>query len=937
MPNRPARRGSPTLRSSAAFVALGLLSAACAPTEAPLAPVLRAGDAPSRLAAPLPSVRIAEIHYDNASTDVNERIEVSGPAGTSLAGWRLVLYNGNPTQRSAYATLNLTGTIANSCDGRGVLVFNGPAGGIQNGGAGATGEPDGIALVDATNTVVEFLSYEGSFTAVTPASATTNPAGGITSTNIGVFQNGSEDASLSLQRTGAGLNTWSAPATNTFGACNDNAAGQPPATIASIGVTPASASIVVGGSQLYTAAALDAQGNPVAGASITWSIADASPVATVGTTGLVTGAQAGTATVVATSGGVTGRATVTVTAAPPVAGNVLISEIHYDDNSTDAGEAIEVEGDAGTVLDGWRLVLYNGNGGLSYATLNLSGTLASTCDGRGVAFVPGPATGIQNGDPDGVALVAPDGQVVQFLSYEGTFTATDGPANGRTSVAIAGVREAGTEPDGLSLQRARDGVWFGPATHTFGACNAATAPPPPEPEPTTGIAVEGYSFRGSAPLPVGFQELYRVKDVATNAFVRTGIVWTSSNDAVASVDPLGNVTARSVGTVRITATETATGRTDDIGVTTTLLTYSDLSVYADELQFGTPTDATPADDYVVNRATFASSWSAALGQPTWVAYNLEATHRDPVADRCDCFVHDPELPASFPVITSADYDGSSYSRGHMTMSADRTRGGLDNATTFYFSNIIPQTSQNNGGPWLALEQDLGALARNQNKEIFIFAGGAAYSGTLNNAGRVAIPTRTWKLAVILDRNEGIADVASAGDVEIIAVDMPNTTSALSGDWNAYRVSVDHIEALTGYDFLSALPDGIEQIVEARRAGVRQVFMDLQPAQLSVSGTTLVHVTLFSEATFDAAAVSAADVRLVVNGGTAVAPSMRGGVVSSYVRDMNGDGRPDRVVSFTMSALRDAGFSPSGRQLVLRPVGPSPAWEAFDGTPPNVVP
>lgn len=933
---RSVRRGA-SAGLPVAALALGVLAAGCAPADRALAPDLRAGDAPSRLAAPLPSVRIAEIHYDNVSTDVNERIEVSGPAGTSLAGWRLALYNGNPTQRNVYATINLTGTFANTCDGRGVLVFNGPSGGIQNGGAGAAGEPDGIALVDATNTVVEFLSYEGSFTAVTPANATTNPAGGITSTDIGVYQNGSEDASLSLQRTGAGLNTWNTPAANTFGACNDNAVSQPPAAVASITVAPSSASIFIGGSQQYTATALDAQGQPVAGATITWSIADASPVATVSTTGLVSGAQAGTATVVATSGSVSGNATVTVSAAPPVAGNVRISEIHYDDNSTDAGEAIEVEGDAGTVLDGWTLVLYNGNGGASYGTLNLSGTLASMCDGRGVAFVAGPATGIQNGDPDGVALVAPGGQVVQFLSYEGTFAATNGPANGMTSVEIPSVREVGTEPDGLSLQRARDGVWFGPATQTFGECNAATAPPPPEPEPTTGIAVEGYSFRGSAPLPVGFQELYRVKDVATNAFIRTGIVWTSSNDAIATVDQLGNVTAKSVGTVRIIATETATGRTDDIGLTTTLFTYSDLSVYADELQFGTPTDATPANDYLVNRATFSSSWNAALGQPNWVAYNLEATHRDPVADRCDCFVMDPELPSSFPVITSADYDGSNYSRGHMTMSADRTRGTLDNATTFYFSNIIPQTSQNNAGPWLALEQYLGDLARNQNKEIFIFAGGAAYSGTLNNAGRVAIPTRTWKIAVIMDRNEGIANVASPADVEIIAVDMPNATSGVNSDWNTYRVSVDQIEALTGYDFLSALPDGIEQIVEAKRAGVQQVAMELQPEQISVSTTSTVNVVLLSSASFDATAIVAGDTRLVTASGTGVAPISRNGVVNTSVRDMNGDGRADRIISFATSALRTAGFSASSPALVLRPVATPTAWEAFDQTLPTVVP
>ena len=44
--------------------------------------------------------------------------------------------------------------------------------------------------------------------------------------------------------------------------------------------------------------------------------------------------------------------------------SVFINEIHYDNTGTDAGEAIEVAGPAGTDLTGWSLVLYNGNGGV---------------------------------------------------------------------------------------------------------------------------------------------------------------------------------------------------------------------------------------------------------------------------------------------------------------------------------------------------------------------------------------------------------------------------------------------------------------------------------------------------------------------------------------------------------------------------------------------
>ncbi len=58
---------------------------------------------------------------------------------------------------------------------------------------------------------------------------------------------------------------------------------------------------------------------------------------------------------------------------------------------------------------------------------------------------------IQNGSPDGVALVMPDDTVVQFLSYEGTFVAAGGAADELTSTDI-GVAESNSTPPGNLLQ-----------------------------------------------------------------------------------------------------------------------------------------------------------------------------------------------------------------------------------------------------------------------------------------------------------------------------------------------------------------------------------------------------------------------------------------------------------------------------------------------------
>ena len=110
---------------------------------------------------------------------------------------------------------------------------------------------------------------------------------------------------------------------------------------------------------------------------------------------------------------------------------VRFSELHYDNAGTDVGEAIEVSGPAGTDVTGWQVVLYNGNGGASYSTQTLSGAIPATCGDRGVVVLNYPSNGIQNGSPGRHgARRRRDGAVVEFLSYEGTFAATNGPARG---------------------------------------------------------------------------------------------------------------------------------------------------------------------------------------------------------------------------------------------------------------------------------------------------------------------------------------------------------------------------------------------------------------------------------------------------------------------------------------------------------------------------
>ena len=156
---------------------------------------------------------------------------------------------------------------------------------------------------------------------------------------------------------------------------------------------------------------------------------------------------------------------------------VFVNEIHYDNDGTDAGEAIEIAGPAGTDLSGWSLVLYNGYNGTVYNTTSLSGLIPDQQDGFGTVAVSYPVNGLQNGSPDGLALIGPGPAVIQFLSYEGSFAAVDGPAAGMTSTDI-GVAEPSDTALGDSLQLGGTGTvyedfaWNVPAPHTFGAVNS---------------------------------------------------------------------------------------------------------------------------------------------------------------------------------------------------------------------------------------------------------------------------------------------------------------------------------------------------------------------------------------------------------------------------------------------------------------------------------
>jgi len=136
--------------------------------------------------------------------------------------------------------------------------------------------------------------------------------------------------------------------------------------------------------------------------------------------------------------------------------------------------------------------------------------------------------------------------------------------------------------------------------------------------------------------------------------------------------------------------------------------------------------------------------------------------------------------------------------------------------------IIPQAADVNQGPWAALENYLGDLARFDDREVYIVAGVAGSKGSVKDEGLITIPASVWKVALILPRDRGLPHVDSYDDVDVVAVIMPNDPGVFSAPWETFSTTVDAVEAASGYNLLALLSDDVEILVESGIADVARL-------------------------------------------------------------------------------------------------------------------
>jgi len=359
--------------------------------------------------------------------------------GTALSG-RAVTW---ATSNAAIATVSASGLVTGVAAGSATITATSEG---QSGTSAIT-----VSNVPVASVTVSPTAAGVTVGATTQLTATPKDANG-TALSGRVVTWGTSNAVVATV-SASGLVTGVAAGAATITATSDGQSGTAAMTVtnvpvASVTVSPTTASVTVGATSQLTATAKDANGTALSGRTVTWATSNAA-VATVSASGLVTGVAAGSATITATSEGQSGTSAMTVTNVPVASVTVSPAAVSLTVGQTMQLAAVTKDAN-GTALSGRTVTWTTSNS--TVATVSASGLVTGVAAG----------TATITATSEGVAGTAAS-TVTAPVSNPGTVT----------NLAVVGVTDTGatlafTEvSDGTGLPASYD-VRFGVAPISWG-------------------------------------------------------------------------------------------------------------------------------------------------------------------------------------------------------------------------------------------------------------------------------------------------------------------------------------------------------------------------------------------------------------------------------------------------------------------------------------
>ena len=196
---------------------------------------------------------------------------------------------------------------------------------------------------------------------------------------------------------------------------------------------------------------------------------------------------------------------------------------------------------------------------------------------------------------------------------------------------------------------------------------------------------------------------------------------------------------------------------------------------------------------------YTFGWSQKDRVALWVAYPLCKLYTNGSAGRTNAWALDPLLGND----SAAPFGGycGDYARGHQLPSADRQCCYDANAQTFYGTNMTPQLNEHNEGIWSSLENKVRNIA-NASDTTYVVTGVIVSSSSKkekdSNGNNVTVPDAYFKVLLRYSKSSTLGQWNAAA----FYLEHRAYSGSISKE---HSMSVDELEAKTGFDFFANLP------------------------------------------------------------------------------------------------------------------------------------